>query len=104
MVVGYQAGRDGFWLARWLSARGIEVYVMHSTGIAVSREHRRAKTDRLDIGLRIMIVDPDRIDRMQGCGANFAPNSELPSDRPRLAKGTFDPWPAGFIGGTSIMR
>ena len=51
MVVGYEAGRDGFWLARWLSARGIEVYVMHPTSIAVSREHRRAKTDRLDIGL-----------------------------------------------------
>jgi transposase len=50
MVVGYEAGRDGFWLARWLSARGIEVYVIHPTSIAVSREHRRAKTDRLDIG------------------------------------------------------
>jgi transposase len=51
IVVGYEAGRDGFWLARWLRARGIEAYVMHPTSIAVSREHRRAKTDRLDIGL-----------------------------------------------------
>jgi transposase len=51
IVVGYEAGRDGFWLARWLRARGIETYVMHPTSVAVSREHRRAKTDRLDIGL-----------------------------------------------------
>src|ERR1700732_50193 len=41
----------GFWLARWLRARGIEAYVIHATSIAVSREHRRAKTDRLDTEL-----------------------------------------------------
>jgi transposase len=51
VVVGYEAGRDGFWLARWLQTHGIEAYVMHPTSIAISREHRRAKTDRLDIGL-----------------------------------------------------
>ena len=51
IVVAYEAGRDGFWLARWLRAHGIEAHVMHPTSIAVSREHRRAKTDRLDIGL-----------------------------------------------------
>jgi transposase len=51
VVVAYEAGRDGFWLARWLSARGIEAHVMHSTSIAVSRESKRAKTDRLDLGL-----------------------------------------------------
>src|SRR3984893_1586340 len=38
-------------LARWLRARGIEAYVIHATSIAVSREHRRAKTDRLDTEL-----------------------------------------------------
>lgn len=48
VVLAYEAGRDGFWLARWLRERGIEVYVMHPTSIAVSREHKRAKTDRLD--------------------------------------------------------
>jgi transposase len=48
IVVAFEAGRDGFWLARWLRARGIEVYVIHPTSIAVPREHRRAKTDRLD--------------------------------------------------------
>ena len=51
ITVAFEAGRDGFWLARWLRARGIEAYVIHSTSIAVSREHRRAKTDRLDTAL-----------------------------------------------------
>ena len=51
MVVAFEAGRDGFWLARWLRARGIEAYVIHSTSVAVSREQRRARTDRLDIAL-----------------------------------------------------
>lgn len=51
IVVAYEAGRDGFWLARWLRARGIEVYVIHPTSVAVSREHRRAKSDRIDVAL-----------------------------------------------------
>ncbi len=51
IAVAFEAGRDGFWLARWLRARGVEAHVIHSTSIAVSREHRRAKTDRLDTEL-----------------------------------------------------
>jgi transposase len=48
VVAAFEAGRDGFWLARWLRVRGIEAYVIHAASVAVSREHRRAKTDRLD--------------------------------------------------------
>jgi transposase len=51
VCVAYEAGRDGFWLARWLRAQGIEAHVIHPTSIPVKRDHRRAKTDRLDIGL-----------------------------------------------------
>jgi transposase len=51
IAVAYEAGRDGFWLARWLRAHDIEAYVIHSSSVAVSREHRRAKTDRLDTEL-----------------------------------------------------
>jgi len=51
IVVAYEAGRDGFWLARWLRERGVEAYVIHPSSVAVSREHRRAKTDRLDTQL-----------------------------------------------------
>src|SRR5213595_1984495 len=49
--VAFEAGRDGFWLARWLKARSIDAYVIHASSVAVSREHRRAKTDRLDTEL-----------------------------------------------------
>lgn len=48
IVVGFETGRDGFWLARWLRAQGVECHVIHAASTAVSREHRRAKTDRLD--------------------------------------------------------
>ena len=48
IAVAFEAGRDGFWLARWLRAHDIEAHVIHASSVAVSREHRRAKTDRLD--------------------------------------------------------
>lgn len=51
IALAYEAGRDGFWLARWLRARGIEAHVIHPNSIPVAREHRRAKTDRLDTKL-----------------------------------------------------
>jgi len=51
VCVAYEAGRDGFWLARWLLTHGIETYVIHSASVSVSREQRRAKTDRLDTEL-----------------------------------------------------
>ena len=51
LVVAFEAGRDGFWLARWLRSRGIEAYVIHAASVAVPREHKRAKTDRLDTEL-----------------------------------------------------
>src|SRR5215813_1894449 len=51
IAVALEAGRDGFWLARWLRRCGIEAHVIHASSVAVSREHRRAKTDRLDTEL-----------------------------------------------------
>src|SRR5260370_5103481 len=47
VVLAYEAGRDGFWLARWLRARGIEAHVIHASSVAASRDRRRANTDRL---------------------------------------------------------
>src|SRR5437762_4889080 len=46
IAVAFEAGRDGFWLARWLEARGVAAHVIHPPSVAVSREHRRAKIDR----------------------------------------------------------
>jgi transposase len=39
IAVAFEAGRDGFWLARWLNARGMEAHVIHASSVAVSREH-----------------------------------------------------------------
>jgi transposase len=44
----YEAGRDGFWIDRSLTARGIESIVVDPASIEVNRRKRRAKTDRLD--------------------------------------------------------
>jgi transposase len=55
IAVAFEAGRDGFWLARWLTGHGIEAHIIHSSSVAVSREHRRAKTDRLDTGMLMRV-------------------------------------------------
>jgi transposase len=38
IVAAYEAGRDGFWLARWLRVHGVEAYVIHPASIAVARQ------------------------------------------------------------------
>ena len=68
IAVALEAGRDGFWLARWLTKHGIEAYVIHSSSVAVSREHRRAKTDRLDTAMLIRVFLGWRLlGRICGC-------------------------------------
>ena len=59
VVAGYEAGLDGFWIARALRAQGVEVYVMHPASVSVERRGRRAKTDRID--LDIHLADPSRL-------------------------------------------
>jgi transposase len=44
----YEAGRDGWWLHRWLIEQGIDNIVVDSASIEVNRRARRAKNDRLD--------------------------------------------------------
>ena len=49
VVSCYEAGRDGFWLHRWLGSIGVQSAVVDSSSIQVDRRQRRAKTDRLDL-------------------------------------------------------
>ncbi len=51
VTLTYEAGRDGFWIARYLLAQGLEVHVMHPASIPVDRRSRRAKTDRIDLDM-----------------------------------------------------
>ncbi len=50
VVSCYEAGRDGFWLDRWLKSEGIENLVVDSSSLEVKRRARRVKTDRIDAG------------------------------------------------------
>ena len=49
VVSCYEAGRDGFWLHRYLTQEGVENLVVDSSSIEVNRRQRRAKTDRMDV-------------------------------------------------------
>jgi transposase len=52
----YEAGRDGFWLHRYLVSSGVENSVVDSASIEVNRRQRRAKTDRLDAGNLVTLL------------------------------------------------
>lgn len=56
VVSCYEAGRDGFWLHRWLIAQGIDNRVVDSSSIEVNRRSRRAKSDRLDAGKLVTML------------------------------------------------
>ena len=49
VVSGYEAGRDGFWIHRWLVSEGIDNRVMDASSFEVARRARQAKTDRIDL-------------------------------------------------------
>ena len=51
VLLGYEAGYDGFWLQRRLSVEGITCCVMDPGSLQVDRRARRAKTDRLDAAM-----------------------------------------------------
>lgn len=51
VVSCYEAGRDGFWIHRWLEAEEIENVVVDPASVQVDRRKKRAKTDRLDLGM-----------------------------------------------------
>jgi transposase len=52
----YEAGRDGFWLHRWLTAQGYHNLVVDAASIEVNRRARRAKSDGLDAGSLVRML------------------------------------------------
>lgn len=86
IVSCYEAGRDGFWVHRWLCSVGVENHVMDSSSIEVSRRQRRAKTDELDADSLLRVL----IRKMQGeaRACRFVqPPSEEDEDRRQLPRG-----------------
>jgi transposase len=76
IAVAFEAGRDGFWLARWLRSRGIEVHVIHATSVAISRERKRAKTDRLDTAMLMRVFLGWLRGERGHCGMVAVPSAE----------------------------
>src|SRR5829696_1763694 len=76
VVSCFEAGRDGFWLHRLLTAHGVSNHVVEPTSILVSRRARRAKTDRLDAeGLLRVLMSYWRGDR-QVCSVVRVPTPD----------------------------
>ena len=81
----YEAGRDGFWVHRWLASLGVENVVVDSSSIEVPRRARRAKTDRLDgrklLALLLRVAGGER-----GVWKVVRVPSEAEEDRRHLAR------------------
>ena len=79
----FEAGYDGFWLHRWLCARGVENRVLDAASLLVDRRARRAKTDRLDAaGLLRTLMALER-GEMQVCRVVHVPTPEQEDARRR---------------------
>ena len=72
----FEAGRDGVWLSRFLTAQGIGVYVLEPTSILVSRRARRVKTDRLDAEGMLRVLAAWRAGDRKVCSMVRVPTPE----------------------------
>jgi len=76
VVCCFEAGRDGFWLQRFLTAQGVDTHVLEPASILINRRARRAKTDRLDaVGMLRVLAAFLRGDR-QGCSMVRVPTPD----------------------------
>lgn len=98
VVATYEAGWSGFWLARWLIAKGVEVHVIQPSSVPVDRRMRRAKSDGIDAELLLrtllawlrgeprvcsMVPIPDEAD--EDARRSVRSRTELVSERVSLA-------------------
>src|SRR5512144_193895 len=81
----YEAGHDGFWLHRFLLARGIDNRVLDSASILVNRRARRAKTDRLDAAALLRTLMALELGEQQVCRVVHVP-TVADEDRRRLSR------------------
>lgn len=74
--VCFEAGYDGFWLARFLTDRGIEVTVLDASSFLVSRRGRRVKTDRIDVEAMVFTLKAFHLGDKSVCRAVRVPSPE----------------------------
>src|SRR4029077_17655220 len=77
----YEAGRDGFWLHRFLLSQGVENVVMDSSSIEVNRRHRRAKTDGVDVEKLLSLLIRFERGEKKVFGVAHAPTPEQEDER-----------------------
>ena len=80
-----EIGFDGFWIYRVLVSNGIESHVVESASIAVSRRHRRAKTDAIDGELLLRTLMAFKRGEPRVCAMVVVPTPE-DEDRRRLSR------------------
>lgn len=81
VVSCYEAGRDGFWLHRFLLSEGVENVVMDSSSIEVNRRHRRAKTDGIDVEKLLSLLIRYERGEKKVFGVAHAPTPEQEDER-----------------------
>lgn len=81
VVSCYEAGRDGFWLHRFLLSEGVENVVMDSSSIEVNRRHRRAKTDGVDVEKLLSLLIRFERGEKKVFGVAHAPTPEQEDER-----------------------
>jgi transposase len=81
VVSCYEAGRDGFWLHRFLLSEGVENVVMDSSSIEVNRRHRRAKTDGVDVQKLLSLLIRFERGEKKVFGVAHAPTPEQEDER-----------------------
>jgi transposase len=81
VVSCYEAGRDGFWLHRFLLSEGVENVVMDSSSIEVNRRHRRAKTDGVDLEKLLSLLIRYERGEKKVFGVAQAPTPEQEDER-----------------------
>ncbi|MFU0508054.1 IS110 family transposase, partial [Pseudaminobacter sp. NGMCC 1.201702] len=85
VIVIQEAGLDGFWIHRALVTEGIESHVVDPASIAVSRRHRRAKTDRIDGEALVRTLMAWKRDEPRVCSMVCVPTTEE-EDRRRVCR------------------
>jgi transposase len=81
----YEAGYDGFWLARFLISHGIETHVLDPASFLVSRRGRRAKTDRIDVEAMVLTLKAFLLGDRSVCRDVIIPSPEQ-EDAKRLSR------------------
>ena len=81
VVSCYEAGRDGFWLHRWLVSVGVVNRVVDSSSIEVNRKQRRAKTDRLDASSLVRLLVRYQLGEKKSFGVVRVPSDAEEAER-----------------------